>query len=238
MGNEVAHSSDVGISVSNTNALIINNYIHDMDGMLGGGGNASWGIANECIQIGRLVGLTIINNTINNCGVGIVLDGIRNTVSGNTISNVNTGIASAEIIGFNNITQNKVSNWGIDYRGIKNFYLSSGIASYVSTNDVVAFNHLTTPSSSSSSGPAIFLYNTTDVTVCNNTIVMQKSSGVPAILLTSGSKNALVVGNTVESAIGIFINSFSGVYYNANVEQNNLVNCLRSIDDKGGVIGK
>ncbi len=65
INNEVAYSSDVGISTY-ANAVIRGNYVHDLNGTTGGGGNASWGIAVE--GNGNAM---IINNNITRLKIGI-----------------------------------------------------------------------------------------------------------------------------------------------------------------------
>lgn len=228
INNTVAYSSDVGISIpGGTGNKVIGNYVHDMNGDTGGGGNASWGIATEDNGVG--MGTLIANNTVVNCSIGIALTSVEgsNIVEYNNITNVGCGISSAGVAGYNVITNNLITNWGW-----KIFYLTSGIASYYSpVNDMITFNTLTTTNTGSSSGNAIFLYTAVNDSIIYNTIKMPTSSGIPAIFLQTGSSSALIENNNIQAAVGIRINDLS--CRNNRLKQNNLNNCTTAIVDGG-----
>ena len=73
--NVVYGCSDVGISTYGTDTQIMGNYVHDMNGTTGGGGNAEWGIA---VEGGS--NATITQNTVQNCSIGIEDSGLNNCI--------------------------------------------------------------------------------------------------------------------------------------------------------------
>src|SRR5208283_3697923 len=83
INSEIYGCSDVGASSSATNTLITGNYIHDLNGTTGGGGNVEWGIAAEQGASGG----TITQNTIVNCNVGVHIDENNCSISDNHITN-------------------------------------------------------------------------------------------------------------------------------------------------------
>lgn len=80
INSEVYGCSDVGASTYGTCSLITGNYVHDLNGTTGGGGNAEWGIAVEggCNS-------TITQNTIQNCSIGIEDSGLNNCIISNNL---------------------------------------------------------------------------------------------------------------------------------------------------------
>ena len=82
INSEIYGCSDVGASTYGVGTQITGNYVHDLNGTTGGGGNAKWGIAVEggCNDV-------ITQNTIQNCSIGIANTGYNNcTISDNTIT--------------------------------------------------------------------------------------------------------------------------------------------------------
>ena len=97
INSEIYGCSDVGATTYGIGTFLIGNYIHDLNGTTGGGGNAEWGIAVEGGQDN-----VITENTINNTGWGIMISNSghptgttnNNTISNNKIVNCNSGITS------------------------------------------------------------------------------------------------------------------------------------------------
>jgi parallel beta-helix repeat protein len=94
MNSEIYGCSDVGASTYGIGTLIAGNYVHDLNGTTGGGGNGYWGIAVEGGQNN-----IITNNIINNTRWGILVDNSGNALVGTTD---NTTIANNKI--FNSAT--------------------------------------------------------------------------------------------------------------------------------------
>ena len=87
INSEIYGCSDVGASTCGVGTLITGNYIHDLNGTTGSGGNAKWGIAVEAGYNDVITG-----NTVLNCSVGIHVNQNNCTISDNTISNSTFGI--------------------------------------------------------------------------------------------------------------------------------------------------
>jgi hypothetical protein len=151
INNNIYAVSDVGISLYGTSATVKNNYIHDLGGTsTSGGGSAEYGIAVE--GNGNTHGAsanTITNNTLNNCGVGIVIntgqstDAGGNTIVGNTITNCHYPYGgSALAIGYgvtpNNIYDNNFGSGNVapaivvQNNSIPNVWSSGGQGNYYS----------------------------------------------------------------------------------------------------------
>ena len=109
--NEVLYSPDVGLSTYGNYTTISDNFIHDLNGTTGGGGNSKWGIAVETGGGSGYNNCIIKGNIINNVSVGLMIYGDNHTIYGNRIyqcSNVdNSGAINVRgnysIISGNNI---------------------------------------------------------------------------------------------------------------------------------------
>lgn len=225
--NTIEYSSDVGISVqpSDTGAVVTNNYIYDLNGTTGGGGDASWGIASE-----GAVNAIVVGNTIEDVNIGVVTDGTAQScyVAYNTITNVCCGIASWGDLGYNVITQNTITNWGWSAKSAE---VSSGIASYdAPPNNIISYNTLVSASSSSSIGAAIFVVTSNNCSICDNIITMVLASDQAGIYLKSTSNYNIVEGNNVQAYIGIQI--ASGCTDN-KINGNILTACTTQISNSG-----
>jgi hypothetical protein len=230
LDNEVAHSSDVGISTYGDSTIISGNYVHDCDTMDGspivGGAvqlnNSHWGIG---LEAG--VNLHVTKNVVENCaGIGICLGAGSDALADfNTITNCGVGISTGNT-GYNTITQNTIINWHNDER----FGISSGIVVVYGTDNTVSFNTLSCDSATEAK--SIVLDNTNYAFVLNNTITTDtsiqpwNSAGVQV----SSTSNSIVLGNIIQARNGVVIGSDSS---NNNVYQNDLTNCVTQIDDSG-----
>ncbi len=113
--NDISGCSDVGISTYGTGTQIIGNYVHDLNGTIGGGGNAEWGIA---VEGGS--NATITQNTVQNCSIGIEDSGMdycvisNNLVVGASQARPQYGIVLSDGYGtngcyYNSVTDNNVT---------------------------------------------------------------------------------------------------------------------------------
>jgi parallel beta-helix repeat protein len=113
--NVVYGCSDVGISTYGTGTQIKGNYVHDMNGTTGGGGNAEWGIG---VEGGS--NATITQNTVQNCSIGIEDSGLnycvisKNLVTGTSQARPQYGILLSNVYGtggceYNSVTDNNVT---------------------------------------------------------------------------------------------------------------------------------
>jgi len=222
--NTVAYCSDVGITGYGVRCVIIGNYIHDMNGTTGDGGNAHYGIAVE--ENGYDI---IANNTIENCvgaawhGVGIITNTGAMTTSNliiyNNITNCNGGIS---LSGDNDVVMyNTVTEWGaVGGSGGINFWSSAedGICSFntlKSINDVY---------------DAIMISGAGNCTVSNNKITMNTAYTISGVLICNSAHENLVRYNNIQARTGITIQS--GCSSN-KLDQNTLTNCTTRISDSG-----
>jgi parallel beta-helix repeat protein len=108
INNEVAYSGDVGISSYSNSSTIQNNYVHDINGTTGGGGNSHMGIASESGGND-----TISNNTVVSCDFGITIStGSLNTISGNTVQATNLEAVTLDTSSSSNLVEgNIISQW-------------------------------------------------------------------------------------------------------------------------------
>jgi hypothetical protein len=230
LNNEVAHSSDVGISTYGQNTIVSGNYVHDIDTMDGSPrwagaevyNNSHWGIGLE-----DGTSLHVTNNVVENCdGIGICLGaGSAALADFNTVTNCGIGISTGNS-GYNTITQNTVTNWHFDSR----YGISSAIAIVYGTDNTVSFNTLT--ANSVTEAKSIILYSTNRAFILNNTITTSKaiiSWNSAGVKLTTTS-DSVVMGNAIQAVNGIMINSAST---NNVVYQNDLTNCVAPIEDLG-----
>ena len=167
INNEISGCSDVGISTYGTDSLIINNYVHDLNGTSGGGGNAQWGIA---VEGGS--NAVIMQNSINNTRWGIAVD--------------NSGISQLGTTSNTTISNNKVFN-----------SKTGGIhLTYGASANLVTGNQITTVSSPGDSYYAfgIYLQNSTFNNITGNYV---SQSDVYGIYLDRYSNNNMLTGNIV-----------------------------------------
>ena len=173
INNEIYGCSDVGISTYGVGTQITGNYIHDLNGTTGGGGNSLWGIAVE-----GGYGNLISGNYIDNVGSGIVCSNSghlasgtcnNNTISGNTITNSNsTGIFLES--SYNIVDNNHITRVNFDTAG----WIGDGIHLTGST-----FNEITGNYVSQCDGDGIYL----DAASNNNTVSLNYvfDNNVPAL---------------------------------------------------------
>lgn len=107
--------SDVGISTYEANSTIAANYIHDLNGTTGIGGNAEYGIAVEGDGASYGYGALICNNQINSTNDGIVINtsGIPEPYNNNNLLNnyiTNSRFDGIEVgSSFNALNNNTIS---------------------------------------------------------------------------------------------------------------------------------
>jgi Right handed beta helix region len=129
INNEIYGCSDVGITIYGTGDIVTGNYVHDLNGYTGGGGNAHWGIAVEWGGSSGAGGDFIAGNTIKNVANGIVLDTSDHgpadncTISGNVLINCNVNgngaaidLAADPSASYNTVEFNKVTTANIGLR--------------------------------------------------------------------------------------------------------------------------
>lgn len=224
INNEVAYCSDVGITTYFYGYQILNNYVHDMNGTTNT--QAHWAISVE----GNGYGI-IKNNTIVNNGYGIVVEtdtgsGVAaaqsNLIINNTITNCDSGIGSMGA-GYDTIIQNTITGWSTGY--------SFGIAEYYGTNNIVAFNTLSSSSTDASLGTPIYSYNTTAGIIENNTVTTALAASVIGVYLQL-TNTTLIAGNNIQAAYGISISGASN-YNNRIASSNTLANCSTAYVNTG-----
>jgi hypothetical protein len=216
-------SSDVGISLYGDHTLVQNNYVHDLNGTTGTGGNAIYGIATEGASASYAI---IVNNTINNCIAGMYLSQGNELVKNNTVTNCHQGIVS-NAGGYDVITQNTISYWG--HAG----GYPAGIILQNVVNDIVSFNTLINNLPDSDMGSAIFLISSSNCSIGNNTVTVPLTgtySGFGVYAFSSGNNYNLIEGNNIQASIGIKIQSSC---LDNKLSQNMLSNCTTPILDSG-----
>ena len=118
INNNLYGCSDVGVSTYEANSTIAYNYIHDLNGTSGIGGNAKYGIAIEGDSFSYGCSAIINNNVIVNTSNGIVINTWGypqpydyNNISNNTI--INSKLVGIEIgSSYNVISQNSIVGIG------------------------------------------------------------------------------------------------------------------------------
>lgn len=250
--NEVAYSSDVGITTWGQSSTIRDNYVHDINGTAGYN-NASWGIAvesggndtiSENIIIGCIAGINLVtqynynnvfNNQIENCKSGVVTASNFNTISDNKIENckeyginINSG-GNSNIVTYNNITS---CGYGIYIGSDKNLVKENRINNFDITKE--GCQAITTDSASSnqiirnqiySNGEvahALELWYSVDTSVVNNSIILPQTSGSYYAISIDGSKYSNITNNSITGYAGIIIDK--GSQY-TKIYQNNLTEC-------------
>lgn len=216
---------DVGITDFGANDLIEGNYVHDILGTNGDGGNAHWGIAVEGAYYS-----SILNNIVSNCGTGIELSqGNSTLVKGNIVSNCGDCIGGSDVNvdlhaeqGFNVITNNTLTNWGA-----QDTPYPAGIWSYGLPNSIISFNTL----KGTANQTGIWCWATANSSICNNTITIDTTGTSTGILLQSATNNTLIEGNNIQAAKGIYI-LFSSCLNN-KISQNTLTNCTTPYTNSG-----
>jgi hypothetical protein len=225
-GNEISHCANVAISTYNeTNIIIQNNYVHDMDATSGGneaGANCHWGLANE-----ESPNSYYTNNTIVNCEAGIVLASGINYVAYNNVINCNTPIYINEAkngCAYNVITHNTITNWNYHFT-----YWSAAIWDYYSKNNIVSFNTFVNTNATANC-PTIWIYDTLNSTFVNNTITLNTLASSQGLEIDSASNYNIISGNNVQAKTGITVSS--GCTGN-KLSQNTLANCTTQISNSG-----
>jgi hypothetical protein len=230
INNTIAYCSDVGITNLGYSNLIQGNYIHDMNGTTNT--QAHWGIG---IEAGAYH--TIVNNRLENLGSGVsiapqytnTLPSNSNYIAYNTFLNCNGSISNSGW-GYDVITHNTITNWGIGASwavfGIK---LDSN-AYVVNTNNIVSFNTFISDSVDSDLGNPIYHYNSTNNAIYNNTITVPLAANGNGIMIQTTSNGTIVQGNNIQAKTGIYITS--GCNLN-KLNQNTLGNCTTGYTDLG-----
>ncbi len=231
INNTVAYCSDVGITNYGIGDYVVGNFIHDMNGITGGGGNAHWGVGVEDNGYDL-----ISNNIMVNCRIGISIVGTvstgypvqSNLVIYNSITNCSTGIVTSDT-GYDTITRNQITDWSSGY----NF----GIREEDGTNNIITSNTLISSGTSAGYGQAaIYSLNTSNSSICDNTVTTQLSADDIGVLIGGGTNGTVIEGNNIQAGTGVYIGS--GIYgssscNNNRLYQNNLNNCTTPITDSG-----
>ncbi len=206
VNSEIYGCSDVGATSYGIGSTITENYVHDLNGTTGGGGDAEWGIAIEggCNDL-------ITQNTVRNCSIGIEDSSCNNnTISQNTITSNSTSRPQYGIV-------------------LTKQYGTSCEYNSVLDNQVTGMYCNTT---SYNGGIGIYLYGAGFNTICGN-IISQCGSG--GIYLDSASNNNTVSTNTVYDQLsGIhwgMTYGGSGIEISGNY---NYISQNQAFDDRSG----
>jgi hypothetical protein len=213
-------SSDVGVSLYGVSTLVNKNYIHDLNGTTGGGGNAKYGVATE----GDVPAYSLItNNTCLNLGTGVFLNQGYNIVTNNSFTNCNNTVVSATV-GYDTITRNTITNWGYGAG-----YYPSGVLFDNSDNNIVSFNIFSTSNTDWANYGVIVVGGSVNSSICNNTITMTMEGY--GVYVDAGTDNLIIEGNTIQCDVGIRISD--ATCDNNKLNQNLLGSCNTEISDIG-----
>ncbi len=228
INNTVAYCSDVGITSYGIRTIITNNYIHNMNGTTGDQ-NSRYGIAIE--GDGYATDNIIANNTIEDCagdawcGVGIVVGTGAGTTSNfvihNNIINCQSGIqvdSDGSVV-----TRNAIS-----YNGAGHPSGDGGILLTSVTNVIVSSNTITSSSTNPSLGPIIWIQDSANCIIANNTGTVGSTISNGLYFFTSN--NNVAQNNNIQAGTGVRISASS---YNNKIDQNTLTNCTNRIIDSG-----
>lgn len=204
--NQVYNNKAEGISVDQSNYMTIDsNNIHDnlMTGIIGGNG------------IDRVVGLDIVNNTINNNDYGGILLGRCDDfeISHNTIKNNTDNININKDMG-NGIELDNCTNGLIDHNTIEN-NTNNGIKVKDSTGDEINANTIDN-NGLTTHDDGIYLTNSPETNIKNNDI----SSEHGGVSITNSDNVTVFQNNIHDNTYGVFI---SGSSDDVNVNFNRIV---------------
>ena len=210
INNEVAYSSDVGITnFGGTNNIVQNNYVHDMNGTTGYV-NSQWGIGIEDGSSHIITG-----NTIQNCLKGIMNNGFNNcTISNNVVTNSGTYAPAGGAVG---IMLSNGQGPGSEYNSV--------------TDNIVTGIYCNAPAWNG--GIGIFLQDATFNLISGNVVSQCGSNGI--ILGVTSNNNTVSLNVVSDTAAGYSFWAYQ--YAGCGIQiagGSNYINQNQVFDDRSG----
>jgi hypothetical protein len=214
INNTVAYSSDVGITNYGQSNIVENNYIYDMNGTTGGGGNSQWGIG---VEGGS--NHMIINNFISTCKYGIRSTvGTSNLITQNSIYNCSQGGIELDT-DFNRVINNTVTQWDYLNKWMPAIWIYGN-------NNQVSDNIL---NSTYPHGTGLYLYGNSSQIIGNIITTSNIQGGNnEGIAVYSGSYGSNIEHNTISGgtgSAGVYVHSGA---YDTVIVNNNLTSCTNT----------
>ena len=220
INNEVyGEIGDVGIDIEGRNGIIQNNFVHDINGTKGGGGNSHWGIAVEACE-----GALIANNVVTNCNVGInPYQSNRLTITGNKITYCNFSIY------INDVTNSLVTDNFVAFNDPLQQYTGAIMVNAGSSNITISDNMIY---SNYAIAYGIQIQGH-DCNVMTNTVQELAGGNSYGIIVSASVNGTTIFGNRLWAGQGVNIGATA---YNTFVSENNFMGCTTSVSNSTAYI--